>query len=156
MNKRYIVRLTDEERKELERMTGSGKQAAYKIKHAQILLKADANGPNWPDEKIAEAFDTHVNTPRNVRQRFVEQGLQAALERKKQDQPSRPRRLDGRAEAHLIALHCGPAPEGAARWTLKLLADRLVELEIVESVSVQTIQRTLKKTHSSRTCGSVG
>jgi transposase len=156
MNKKYIVRLTDEERKDLEEMTAKGRQAAYKIKHAQILLKADADGPNWSDEKIAEAFNTHVNTARNVRQRLVELGLQAALERKKQDQPSRPRRLDGRAEAHLIALHCGQAPEGSARWTLKLLADRLVELEVVESVSVQTIRRTLKKTNSSRTCGSVG
>lgn len=156
MSKRYIVRLTDEERKELEKMTGSGKQAAYKIKHAQILLKSDMNGPQWSDEKIAEAFDTHVNTPRNIRQRFVEGGIQAALERKKQERPSRSHRLDGRAEAYLIALHCGPVPEGAGRWTLKLLADRLVELDIVESVSKQTVMRTLKKTNSSRTCGKVG
>jgi transposase len=156
MNKKYIVRLTDEERKDLLEMTAHGKQAAYKIKHALILLQADANTANWSDEKIAEAFHTHLNTVRNVRQRFVEQGLTSALARKKQEQPSRPRCLDGRAEAHLIALHCSPAPEGSTRWTLKLLAEHLVELEIVESVSTQTIWRTLKKMNSNRTCGSVG
>lgn len=156
MNKKYIVRLKDEERKELEELVSKGRAVAYKIKHAHILLKVDVEGPNWSDEKIAEAFSVHVNTPRNVRQRFVEEGLQAALERKKQDRPSRSPRLDGRAEAHLIALHCSPPPEGAVRWTLKLLADRLVELEVVESVSAQTVQRTLKKTNSSRTCANVG
>ncbi len=99
MSKKYFVRLTDEERKELGKMTGSGKQAAYKTKHAQILLKVDAIGPNWPDEKIAEAFDIHVNTPRNVRQRFVEQGLQAVVERiKKNQHSSRPRRMEGETQ----------------------------------------------------------
>ena len=156
MNKKYMVRLTDEERKELEELVGKGKGAAYKIKHAHILLKADAEGPKWSDERIAEAFHTHVNTPRNVRQRFVERGLDAALERKKQERPSRIPCLDGRAEAYLIALSCSEPPKGAARWTLKLLADRLVELEIVESVSPQTIGRTLKKMNSSPTCANVG
>ena len=144
--KKYIVRLTDEERETLEDLVGKGKTAAYKIKHANILLQVDADGPGWTDEQSAQAFRCHANTVRNVRQRLVEQGMEAALERKKQEKPSRERILDGKAEAHLIALACGDAPEGRARWTLELLADKLVELRVVESVSYRTVQRTLKKT----------
>ena len=156
MNKKYIVRLTDDERQELRQLTKTGKAAAYKIKHAHILLQVDADGPNWSDDHVANAFRCHGNTVRNVRQRFVEQGLAAALVRKKQGAPSRPRLLDGATEAHLIALRCGPPPAGQAKWTLKLLAAKLVELEVVETISYETVRQTLKKTRSSRICVSVG
>jgi len=146
MNKKYVVRLTDEERPCLEELGKKGKAAAYKIKHANILLKVDANGPNWCDEKTADAFGCHVNTVRNVRQRFVEQGFEAALERKKQSSPSRKHLLDGQAEAHLLALSCSEPPEGRVRWTLQLLADHLVELDLVENISWKTVGRALKKT----------
>lgn len=156
MNKTYIVRLTDGERQELLQLTRRGKAAAYKLKHAHILLQVDANGPNQSDEYVAKALHCHGNTVRNVRQRFVEQGLAAALVRKKQTQPSRQRLLDGAKEAHLIALRCGPPPQGQAKWTLKLLADKLVELHVVETISYETVRQTIKKTSSSRTCKSVG
>lgn len=146
MNKTYVVRLKDEEREGLKRMVDAGKAAAYRIKHANILLKVDADGPVWTDEQAAEAFSCHPNTVRNIRQRFVEEGFSSALERKKQHKPSRERRLDGKAEAQLIALRCGDPPEGFARWTLHLLADKLVELEIVDSISHETVRQTLKKT----------
>ena len=147
MNKKYIVRLSKTERVQLKQIIAKGKAAAYKIKHAHILLKVDADGPNWTDETVAESFGCHVNTPRNVRQRFVELGFEAALERKKQLKPPRQRKLDGKAEAHLIALSCSQPPEGYARWSLKLLADKMIELDIVDSVCRETIRRTLKKTN---------
>lgn len=147
MNKKYIVKLSKTERAQLKQLIAKGKAAAYKIKHAHILLKVDADGPSWSDGKIAEALGCHVNTPRNVRQRFVEQGFEAALERKKQLKPPRQRKLDGKAEAHLIALSCSQPPEGYARWSLKLLADKIVELDIVDSVCRETIRQTLKKTN---------
>jgi transposase len=150
MNKKYIVRLTRDESKELKELVRTGKKAAHKIKHAHILLKADAEGPNWSDEKIAEAFSVHMNTVRNVRQRFVEQGLEAALERKKRPQPPCSPSLDGKGEARLIALACSQAPKGHSRWTLHLLAEQLVELKIVDSISHETVRKTLKKTNSSR------
>jgi len=156
MNKKYIVRLRGEERLRLEELIARGQGAAYKIRHANILLKVDADGPGWSDEQAADAFGCHLNTVRNVRQRLVEQGFKAALERKKQAEPSRKRILDGEAEARLIALSCGEPPEGRGRWTLQLLADKLVELEIVEAISDQTVRRTLKKTNSSRICASAG
>ena len=156
MNKKYLVRLTDDERQHLIHMTKIGKTAAYKIKHAHILLQVDANGPNWSDEHVAKAFRCHGNTVRNVRQRFVEQGLEAALARKKQSTPSRQRLLDGAKEAHLIALRCSQPPKGQAKWTLQLLADKLVELAIVETISYETVRQTLKKTRSNRTCASAG
>jgi transposase len=146
MNKRYIVRLTPEERKHLEEFVSKGKRAAYKIKHANILLKADADGPGWPDEAIAEAFSVHEHTVRNVRQRFVEHGVNAALERKKQDAPSRKPILDGEKQARLLAIGCSQPPQGHARWTLQLLADEMVRLEIVDSISYETVRRALKKT----------
>ena len=147
MNKKYIVRLSKAERIQLKQVIAKGKAAAYKIKHANILLKVDADGPNWSDETIAESFGCHVNTPRNVRQRFVEQGFEIALERKKQLKPPRERKFDGKAEAHLIALSCSQPPKGYARWSLKLLADKAIELDIVDSVCRETIRRTLKKTN---------
>src|SRR5215510_551848 len=146
MNKTYIVRLTDDERQGLLQLTKSGKAAAYKIKHAHILLQVDANGPNWSDAHVAKAFHCHGNTVRNVRQRFVEQGLEAALVRQKQVKPSRPRLLDGAEEAHLIALRCSQPPAGQAKWTLKLLADQLVALDVVATSSYETVRQTLKKT----------
>jgi transposase len=152
MNK-YKVTLIAEERQQLHDLIRAGKAAAKKLTHARILLKADAaeGGPAWPDERIAEAVDVSTDTIGRVRQRFVEEGLEAALVRKKQERPSRERTLDGRAEARLIALACSAPPTGRKAWTLRLLADRLVELEIVETVSHETVRRMLKKTNSSRT-----
>lgn len=156
MAKKYIVGLAPEERDELTILVRKGKTQAYRIKHANILLAVDADGPAWSDEQTAEAFGCHVQTVSNVRQRFVEQGLTAALERKKQVAPSRQRKLDGEQEARLIALACSAPPDGRARWTLQLLADQLVALAVVETISDQTVRRTLKKTYSGRTCVSVG
>ncbi len=156
MARKYIVRLSAEEREVLELLVKKGKTQAYRIKHANIMLAVDAAGSDWSDEEAAEAFGCHVNTVANVRQRFVEQGLETALERKKQASPSRERILDGAKEARLIALACSVPPEGRAKWTLQLLADKLIALNVVESISDQTVRRTLKKTNSSRTCVSVG
>jgi len=144
--KKYIVRLTDEEHAELKMLVGKGKAAAHKIKHANILLKTNAAGSAWTDVAVAQAFGCCRQTVENVRQRFVEQGLQAALERKKRALPPREKILGGKEEAHLIALACSDAPEGRSRWTLKLLANKLIELEVVEEVSYRTVQRCLKKT----------
>lgn len=150
--KKYKVTLTAEERNSLQGLIAAGKAAALKLTHARILLKADAaaGGPAWTDARIAEALEVDVTTVERLRQRFVEQGLDAALGRKKQERPSRPRTLDGKAEARLIALACSAPPQGRVRWTLRLLADKLVELEIVDTVSTETVRRTLKKTNSSR------
>lgn len=150
--KKYRVTLTAEEREALQALIAAGKAAAQKLTHARILLKADAapDGPAWPDARIAEAVEVNVTTVERVRERFVEQGLDAALVRKPQARPSRERTLDGAAEARLIALACSDPPAGRARWTLRLLADRLVELEIVDTVSPETVRQVLKKTTSSR------
>ena len=153
---KYVVRLAPEERSRLEGLVSKGKTQAYRMKHAHILLAVDADGPGWTNEQTAEAFHCNANTVTNVRQRFVEGGLEAALERKKQEKPSRRPVLDGEGEARLIAIACGPPPEGRARWTLKMLAARLVELEVVDSISDQTVRRTLKKTRRNRTCASAG
>jgi len=118
MNKKYIVRLTTEEQKELENLVKKGKTQAYRIKHANILLTIDADGPNWPDHQTAKAYKCHQNTVRNVRQRFVEQGLEAALERKEQEFPSRKRIIDGENEARLISIACSTPPKGCAKWTI--------------------------------------
>jgi transposase len=151
MNKKYIVRLTSDERSELDNLVKNGKTQAYRIKHANILLAVDADGPGWTDEKTAEAYRCNLNTVTNVRQRFVEQGLEAALNRKKQEAPSRKPILDGEQEAHLIAAACSRPPAGRSKWTLEMLADKMVSLEVVDSVSESTVSRTLKKTSSSRT-----
>lgn len=156
MNKKYLVRLTDDERQPLVHMTQSGKTAAYKIKHAHILLHVETNGPNWSDEHGANAFRCHGNTVRNVRQRFVAQGVEAALARQKQRTPSRQRLLDGAKAAHVMALRGGPPPQGQARGTLQVLADQLVALHVVETLSYETVRQTLKKTSSSRTCTNAG
>jgi len=133
-------------------LISAGKASALKLIRARILLKADAasGGPAWIDERIAEAIEVNVTTVERIRQRFVEQGLEAALSRKPQDRPSRQRKLDGRSEARLIALACSAPPTGRTAWTLRLLADKLVELEIVDTISDETVRQVLKKTNSSR------
>jgi transposase len=140
--------LAKEERSELEALVRKAKISALKVTRARILLKADQGdkGAAWTDAQIAEALDVAPKTVFNIRRRWVEEGLDAALNRKKQERPSRSRRLDGKAEAKLVATCCGPAPKGRARWTLRLLADRLVELDVVESISPETVRGTLKKT----------
>jgi transposase len=150
--KKYLVTLTDEEQQHLNALLSAGKRSALTLTRARILLKADQaeGGPAWPDDRIAEALDCGIRTIERIRQRFVEHGLEAALARKKQDRPSQPRKLDGAAEARLIALACSKPPQGRASWTLHLLADKLVELRIVDSVCHETVRRALKKTRSSR------
>jgi transposase len=151
MNKKYRVRLTNEEREHLEKLLRKGKAHARKLLYARILLKADEDGPaSWTDERIADAFEVSVATVARERRRYREEGLEVALLPKK---PGRPRRrvLDGRAEAHLIALACSNPPEGRDHWPLRLLADRMVELGYVGSISYETVRRTLKKTNSSPT-----
>jgi transposase len=149
--KKYIVTLMDEERDQLRQLIRAGKAAARKLTHARILLKADSRqgGPGWNDAKIAQSLEVGTATVERVRRRFVEEGLQVALERRG---PRREyeRRLDGVGEAHLIALTCGPAPKGRGRWTMQLLADKMVALGHVEQISRETVRRTLKKTSSSR------
>ena len=145
---KYVVELTSEEQNELAQLVSKGKAAARKITHARILLQANESkgGPAWTDKQISQAFGVHTNTIHGIRRRFVERGLRAALERKEQDHPSRKRIVDGDVEAHLIALRCGGPPEGRNQWTLRLLADKLVELEIVPSICHETVRRALKKT----------
>ena len=158
MAKKYLVTLTADERERLTGLVSAGKRSALTLTRARILLKADQadGGPAWDDARIAEALDCGLRTVERVRQRFVERGLEPALGRKPQDRPSRERRFDGAAEARLIALACSPPPDGRARWTLKLLADKLVELEVLDAVSDETVRRVLKKTSCSRTAGSSG
>ena len=122
------------------------KGSSLKVRRAQILLKADADGPNWTDQRIAEAFSCSTQTVENVRQRLVTEGFDIALHGKKRDTPPREKRLDGEQEAKVIALRLGPAPKGFANWSLRLLAERAVALEIVDTVSHETIRQTLKKT----------
>jgi hypothetical protein len=152
MKKRYPVTLADTERDHLKRLVAAGTESARKLTHARILLKADQGpgGPAWVDDAIAEAVEVSQPTVARVRKQYVEQGLEAALNRRA---PAREyvRKLDGAQEARLIALACGQPPQGADRWSLRLLADKLVELEVVEDVSHQTVRRVLKKTSSSRT-----
>jgi len=150
MRKKYIVTLTEEERRMLRELISRGKAAARKLMHARILLKADSRdgGPGWGDAAIAEGLDVGRATVERVRKRFVEEGLDAALQRRKPDRQYK-RRLDGDGEAHLIALACSEAPQGRARWTLRLLADRMVALEYVEALSKDTVRRVLKKTNLS-------
>ena len=147
MNKKFIVRLSVEERSQLEALIARGKAAARKLTRARILLKADCNdlGPAWSDEQIRVALDVGPITVHRVRRAFVEGGLEGVLVRR--PVPRRPRMLDGEHEAHLIALACGSPPAGRRRWTLRLLADRMVELGHIGSVSHETIRRMLKKTN---------
>jgi len=152
MKKKYTVTLTDAERTELKRLVAAGTAPARKLTHARILLKADQSpqGAGWVDERIAEAVETSQPTVSRVRKQYVEEGLEAALNRRAPNREYH-RKLDGEQEARLIAVSCGEPPKGRARWSLRLLADKLVELEIVEEVSYQTVGRILKKTNSSPT-----
>jgi len=145
---KYKVTLTDDERSWLHRLITNGTEKARKLTHARILLKADVSegGPGWLDEQISNAVEVSPATVYRTRRAFVEEGLEAALNRRPQ-QRHRARRLDGEQEAHLIALMCGQPPEGQARWTLRLLAGKMVELAYVESVSHETVRQVLKKTY---------
>ena len=151
MVKRYIVRLNDAEKKQLAEWLVRKTLAAKKRKRAQVLLKADASpeGPAWIDSRIAEAFDVSLVTVEKIRKSYVSDGLEAAIERKKQCRPSRQPVFDGVKEAALVTLCCGTVPAGHGRWTLRLLADKLVELEIVDRVCRETVRQTLKKTNCS-------
>jgi transposase len=154
--KKYVVRLTDQERGRLQTLVRRGRAHARSLLYARILLKADADGPErWTDERIAEALEVSTATVARERRRFLEDGLEVALMPKK---PGRPRRrvLDGRAEAHLIALSCSDPPEGRERWSMRLLAQKMVELEHVEALSHESVRRTLKKTRSSLTSSAGG
>jgi hypothetical protein len=148
--KRYVVVLTEAERTELKGLIASGTDTAARLQHARVLLKADQGpqGPGWTDERIAEAVEASQPTVSRIRKQYVEAGLEAALDRRPSAR-TYTRRLDGVQEAKLIALSCGAPPDGQARWSLRLLAAQLVELEVAD-VSYQTVRRTLKKTHSSR------
>ena len=146
MQKKYIVRLRDEERDTLEEVAKKLKGTSQKVRRAQILLKADANGPNWTDQQIADAFSCRTKTVENIRQRLVERGFDETLDGKKRATPPTEKLLDGKQEAKIIAMRLGPPPKGYANWTLRLLARKVVELEIVDSISHETVRRTLKKT----------
>jgi Homeodomain-like domain len=146
MNKRYIVRLTDQERDEVAAVIKKFKGTSQKVRRAQILSKADADGPNWPDHWIAEAFGCRRQTVENVRQRLVERGFREALDGLKRETPPVEKLLSGEQEARIIATRLGPPPPGYAHWTLRLLARKVVELGIVESVSYETVRRMIKKT----------
>lgn len=146
MEKEYIVRLTEAERETCREVIKKLKGTSQKVRRAQILLKADADGPAWTDRRIAEAFCCRTKTIENIRQRFVEQGFDETLERKKSPRPPVNKRLDGAQEAKVLATRLGPPPKGYSNWTLRLLARRVVELEIVESISHETVRQTLKKT----------
>ena len=146
MKKKYIVRLTDEERETLRGVIKKLKGSSQKVRRAQMLLKADADGPNWTDKRIADALSCRTKTLENVRQRLVTEGFEIALNGKKRETPPRPKRLDGEQEAKVIALRLGDPPQGFANWSLRLLANKAVELEIVDSVSHETVRQTLKKT----------
>lgn len=145
MVKKYIVRLSLEERESLRAIVKKLKGTSQKIRRANILLKADINGPNWSDAQIAEAFSCRVQTVENTRRRFVTEGFEAVLNRKKRDRPPRPKILDGKQEAEIIALRLGEPPSGFANWSLRLLAEQVVELGIAEAISYETVRRTLKK-----------
>jgi transposase len=150
MRKEYLVSLSQEEREQLKQLIASGTVPARTQTHARVLLKADQGpeGPGWPDPNIAQAVEVSRSTIGRVRQRFAKEGLAAALGPRPSRREYR-RKLDGRQEAHLVAVACSAPPEGQGRWTLRLLADRMVELEYVEDLSYQTVRRVLKKTDSS-------
>jgi hypothetical protein len=156
--KKYVVRLSAQERERLETIVRSGKTLAQILTRARILLKADVSeaGEGWSDSAIAAALDTSVNNVARTRQQLVEEGFEATLKRKYNPNSARPRIFDGETEAKLIALACSPAPEGFARWSLRLLEEKVVELNIVDKASDNTIGRTLKKTSSNRIASSNG
>jgi hypothetical protein len=146
MPKKYIVRLTDGERQSLNEIVAKFKGSSQKVRRAQVLLKADADGPRWTDKKIAEAFGCRTKTVENIRERLVTEGFEVTLNGKPRPKPPSQKVLDGEQEAKVIALRLGPPPSGFANWTLRLLAEQVVVLEIAESISHETVRRTLKKT----------
>jgi hypothetical protein len=148
MNKKYIVKLTAQERQSLEALVNRGRVAVRKVKRAWILLQADAGeaGPSWPDEQIQQAYDVGLMTIHRVRQTLVEDGLTEVLAPRRKSRP-RQRQLDGDQEAHLIALACSKAPAGRRRWTLRMLASKMVELGYTDRVCPETVRQTLKKTN---------
>ena len=145
MNKKFVVRLTDEERGICQEVVKKLKGSSQKVRRAQILLKADADGPGWIDSKIAEAFNCRVQTIENLRKRLVMAGFELALEGKKRQEPPTPPKLDGAGEAKMIAMRLGKPPAGYGQWTLRLLADELVALEVVDTISHETVRKVLKK-----------
>jgi len=146
MQKKYIVRLTEEERETLRSIVKKLKGSSEKVRRAQVLLKADADGPNWTDARIAEAFSCRTKTVENIRQRLVHEGFDVVLNGRKRPSPPRAKSLDGEQEARVIAMRLSKPPKGFANWTLRLLADKIVELGIVDSISPETLRKTLKKT----------
>jgi hypothetical protein len=146
MQKKYVVRLTDAERHELQQVVKKLKGTSQKVTRAQILLKADADRPNWTDQRIAEAFSCRVQTVEKIRQRLVERGFQETLNGAKREKPPTEKLLNGEQEARVIAMRLGSAPAGYANWTLRLLARKIVELGLVDSISHETVRQTLKKT----------
>lgn len=146
MVKKYIVRLSEKERDEIEEIVKKLKGTSERVRRANVLLKADADGPHWTDAKIAEALSCRTRTVENIRLRFVTEGFEAVLNRKKRETPPRPKILDGKQEAEVIALRLGKPPAGFANWTLRLLAGQVVELGIADAISYETVRRTLKKT----------
>jgi Homeodomain-like domain len=146
MNKKYVVRLSADEREICQEIIKQLKGSSQKFRRAQVLLKADTDGPRWPDSRIAEAFNCRVHTIEKLRKRLVTEGFEGALEGKKRQDPPTPCKLDGAAEAKVIAMRLGQPPAGYGHWTLHLLADEVVALEVVESISHETVRKTLKKT----------
>ena len=146
MKKKYIVRLSDSEREELKAVVKKLKGSSQKVRRAQILLKADVKGPGWTDARIADAFACRVQTIENLRKRLVTEGFEVALDGKARLSTPREKILDGKQEAKVIALRLGKPPKGFANWSLRLLADHVVELGIVDSISHETVRQTLKKT----------
>ncbi len=146
MNKKYIVRLSEQERQACQDVVKKLKGTSQKVRRAQILLKADADGPAWTDARLAEAYACRVQTIENLRKRLVTEGFEAALHGMQRVTPPTPSLLDGHGEAKLIAMRLGKPPAGYGRWTLQLLADELVALEVVDSISHETVRKTLKKT----------
>ena len=145
MYKKYVVRLADEERRVCQEVVKKLKGSSQKVRRAQILLKADADGPNWTDARIAEAYGCRVQTIENLRKRLVTDGFETALSGSQRESPPTPPLLDGAGEAKLIAMRLGKPPAGYGRWTLHLLADQLVALDVVDSISHETVRQTLKK-----------
>ena len=146
MNKKYIVRLTEEEREVCQHVIKRLKGSSQKVRRAQMLLKVDADGPDWVDSKVAEAFSCREQTVQNLRKRLVTEGFELALNGKKRETPPTEPKLDGEGEAKLIAMRLGKPPKGFGKWTLQLLADQLVKMEIVDSICPETVRQVLKKT----------
>jgi hypothetical protein len=145
-SKKYVVRLTDAERLTLQQVVARFKGTSQKVRRGQVLLKSDADGPDWTDAKIADAFGCRIKSVENIRERFVTLGFEITLDGKPQPRPPREKLLDGEQEAKVIALRLGSPPAGFSNWTLRLLAEQVVALEIAESISYETVRRTLKKT----------